>query len=535
MGSGRYIDVGESSSLSPVSREEIVAVLDELHHAYVELVDDTDKSDVIHADLLTIMVAALYREVLALYNAVSMVRRTKESEAFSSGYSALPLFQAVASGTSPAPLIDLSLLRRGPPKPNKWLAPLRAIKNLRRSGGISHPSPASVDWQNDIVVITINSLIEQHAAQVAEDVKYVRSCVWFDGLKPESVVKEIGVLSKGSGSLARQGVLEAVEKAFSAGGETLPDFLARHVEELFSTLWGIYSCHYKQVLAQPERVPKRLWAGNSGPRWHGMLRHATFRLDGEVVGHDHGIGGAFLKSNHKHLGDYIACSRYYTYTENCVTGLEESMESQIHFRDQKPKIVTIKQDIERTGDSKGSRQRATAPRVRTDRRDIAMYLAPGFDGGSARPLPKPTWEAQADWQQRLFNKLNNWNIDIIYKYHPEYHESEEALKSRYTTARILGGRMEKYLQEANLIITDWPMTSAFRSAIMSDLPVIFIDLGLADFRDDAMQMLKRRCAVVEGTFDQNGRYSVEWDHLQTAIAEAPAKSSSEFSDCFFQC
>ena len=67
----------------------------------------------------------------------------------------------------------------------------------------------------------------------------------------------------------------------------------------------------------------------------------------------------------------------------------------------------------------------------------------------------------------------------------------------------------------------------------SGKPMVFVDPGLFDWVPAAYDMLRRRCRVVRGWFDDTHRLQVDWNELRGAIQESGDLMDTTFLDSYY--
>lgn len=498
------------------ARDKLLAGIVSTTRAHGDSLDDD-------RDLFSIYSHFISYEALACYQAWSLCRRTKEAGHRLIWQDNSRLFPLLWYERTPQ-TDDSELLRtlRSGPKCHPWY--LRPAVKMRRSimwNGITFAGLRPARMQKDIIACHATEILEHNAHAVDETVKYTLFGDWFGKLDPESLeVKAKAYLA----SPVVDDVKHAMIDAFEAGGESLPSFIWDYLKELITTAAPLVRVHLDRVLAQPKRIPRRLWTGTGGYIWNRLLRHAVRRQGGIVTGHEHGTGeGHIVYFNTKAFIDYESADSFITFNETQAHGLQVALDKRFLVPSKQPLIQSVKaqSNLLRCASEDATLRRSVRPRSKNS---IIMYVPTIYNGEKPRLAQHNEDMVMVDWQARLLGKLNKWKYPVLYKAHPQGSCRPPEHFFTELGARSITEVVQKVWDHADVLLFDYINTTAFSVALNTDRPIIFIDFGYDQFHPEAYESIKRRCAVVKGWVDSENRLQVDWGVLRKEIV-SPLDSS----------
>ena len=105
-------------------------------------------------------------------------------------------------------------------------------------------------------------------------------------------------------------------------------------------------------------------------------------------------------------------------------------------------------------------------------------------------------EDYVDWQKFLFKKINK----LTYKRHPK-----QLLNFKFENINFENGALEKIYQNYDYIIFDYLNSLAFNQIVQTQLPIIYFNIGLAQFSKLGQKYLKKRCFTINVNIFENYR------------------------------
>ena len=524
----------------PLTREEVVAMRDALLSPLVVAARGRTDTHAEVAELLSIVIGHFVAETMALYQAHALSRRLGEL-----GYQPIPsvqsrLLPALAGRNQPQPAPLIGSLMAGPPRAERWTWVPLSVRRMWRLvrfyewNGLSLQGLRPIDPMRDIVAIQASPLISCHARAVPDIVKYRSLGDWFGPLDKQS---ERGTTPAAISTTAIDAAIEAVKAGFAAGNEELPDYLADYLRAWLVKVTGLVRCYLNALLQQPEQLPRCLWTGTGGNIWARILRHAIRRIGGRVTGHDHGTGAGLLQSTA--LTGIIAfesCDVFVTFTESRVSALREGLHKDLLIPSQAPDIISVP-TCKRTGlptKYQNLLQFSSKSHSRTLKDRRLMYISTLYDGERMHGIPPLPDLVAVDWQARLLDRLSKWGYEILHKPHPEGASRPPAGFAKQFGVKMLTQPFEQVMSLADVFLFDFPLSTTFGVALISETPMVLIDFGLVDWVPEAYDKLKRRCRIVRGWFDEANRAQVDWNELRVAIEESGDLMDSSFLETYLK-
>ena len=516
----------------PLARHEVVAVRDAIPPLVVEAARDSWGTDE-EAELLSIVFGGFVTEVLGLYQAHALNRRLRAL-----GYRAIAPpgtrhLVAVASEAPPWPSPFLESLERGVLRDSTGVRAMVSLirTDLRWNG----PSPAIArpyDRERDIAAIQRLPLIHRRARAVPEVVRFRDRGQWFGPLA--------GLPARGDWQASRDSMvvdkaLEAARVGFTAGDEELPGYLDSYLRDWLVQAMGLSHLRLAHMLDLPEGLPRHLWTGNGGSVWNRILRHATRRLGGTVTGYDHGNGAGHLVSIFPTLMEFESCDTFVTFTPTQAEALRKGLRPDLLIPPDAPEIIAA--PIPRDGSLPAKRVRPRRPRSGGNGAAPAistvMYPSSFYNGD--RPsygVVIPDIVA-LDWEARLFSHLNRWGYRVLHKPHPASAGLPPAGFSQAFGGTTLLERFESVMHLADAFLFVSPQSTTLVAMLESGKPMVFVDPGLFEWVPEAYEMLRRRCRIVRGWFDDANRLQVDWDELRGALQESGELMDTTFLDSYY--
>jgi len=512
----------------PLTRKEVLAMRDTILPPLVYAARGHSEAD---GELLSIVLPHFIKEAMELYQAHALCRRFSDL-----GYRPIVpaqscLLPALATGIAPSSSPFLESLLSGPSRAERWSWIPPALRRIWRSvpwNGLSLSGLRSIDPKCDIVALQASPLINCHARAESDIVKYSSLKDWFnplDGWSERSISRLV------TSTATINAAMDTVKIGFAAGNEKLPDYLASYLRAWLVKATGLARCHLSTLLQQPDRLPRRLWTGTGGSIWARILRHAARRLGGVVTGHDHGVGTGHLVSSYPTLVEFESCDTFVTFTRAQATALQRGLRDDLLIPTKAPEIIALPSCCRPAALTK-IQERKSRTRLSVIRK--VMYPSSFYNGERMHfgvRIPDPV---AVDWEGRLFSHLGAWNYKVLHKPHPHSVALPPAAFQSRLGVRILSEPFERVIDQADVLIFAQPQSTAFVTALTSDKPIVFVDLGLFKWVPEAYEMLKRRCRVVRGWFDKENRAQVNWDELREAIEESRDLKDPSFVETYLK-
>ncbi len=345
--------------------------------------------------------------------------------------------------------------------------------------------------------------------------------LWFGEFKkndsiPPSVEKASSVLADEA--------MEVVKESFRAGDLKLPGFIAKYLHDMAKDSTSLAHMRLLGLLEMPHKIPRRLWTGTGGFLWGRLLRRAVRELGGHVTGHDHAMGDGHMKEYNKTLTEYENCDSIVTSTPRQAEGLNKFLRPDLLIQSPAPEIVSLPLSAKRFDFSSVQKKYSSAGNVKNlpAREKLqVMYVATFYPGEHARygGLFMPDVVA-VDWQARLFGWLLRNGYDVIHKPHPDSIRRLSPAFEKSLNIRPNLESFEQVLDSADVLVFDCHTSTTLAGAMISKMPIVYIDFELGELDPSAREMFERRNCVVRGWFSEDNRAQVDWEEFRNAIDEA---------------
>ncbi len=357
----------------------------------------------------------------------------------------------------------------------------------------------------NIIAVQRTELISRHASIENNDVILSRSDRWFETIELDKIV--LSEADRNAG--IENSLLEMIRREYETHDLDFKDFIEDYLRNYISRLAAILRIHYRGLLRRDD-LPKTIWTGTGGNIWDLMLRIAVMQKGGKAVGHDHGGG-----TNHVNVAlvgfiELWGCSQFVTFNDH-LAGLMKDYSSTWPLLDRTcPEIIAVTKSSN-TGKKSGPVQRP-----------VRRILLPTtlYDRDRGRSFAFYPDLVYIDWQARLIAKLQSWGYEVLFKPHPESQTRYPAAFEKKLGAHIINKPFEESMDDADLILMDYTYTSVFLPALTSHLPLVLVDFDNLNWHDGARALFEKRGALVEASFDEQNRVSIDWNALKTALETA---------------
>lgn len=137
-----------------------------------------------------------------------------------------------------------------------------------------------------------------------------------------------------------------------------------------------------------------------------------------------------------------------------------------------------------------------------------------------------------DWEARLFSKLNDWGFEVLHKPHPGSVGLPAGLAEAFG-GMTLTSRFEDVMEFADAFILLSLSSTIIPTLLACGKPIVYVDTGLRPLTPVAQSLLRQRCAIVPGHFDNRNRLQVDWDQFRAAIEAANHLMDPSFGEFYW--
>ena len=514
-----YYDDSPERFFWPVQRDNLVAVRDR----FVSKITNTvrhGKSDNSYADFYGVFCLHWTTHVIKFYHFLKPRQGFQEQgeQPFLSGDSGF--FQAIVEGRAPETPAYIDWLYRGIDAQSPYLAPIRFLKSLISGQGILQKPTALINFQDDVVLTSVGPLMFKHAAQTQESPAYVPRSFWFKPIKAtEEEVKAVDCSE----------LIDFVRESFADDVDLFDDMAVQWFSDLFSK--SLYACdvHVRRLLDQPKKLPHNLWIGSGGVFWDRILKYAVSKNGGHVTTHDHGSGVGHVKSVSRTIAECNDCDIFIPFAHDGDI-FKNSIVPDYLLSGKTPKVQILKHEDNRQDFSCDFKLDVENTDIKKQKILIVPY---GPDQNTARFLTTPHDSVKVDFLVRTLKQLRSWGYAIAIKPHPHCPEPLSSAFLSEMDVRQVEGDIKKAFAGADIVLFFNMYTSTFREAFECKKPMVLIDMGFEEWVHEAKEKLDKRCAIVDGAYDDQARILIDWGDLRRAIETASTKTDNSYYKTYY--
>ncbi|MCX7353292.1 MAG: hypothetical protein NTY59_00380 [Alphaproteobacteria bacterium] len=267
------------------------------------------------------------------------------------------------------------------------------------------------------------------------------------------------------------------------------------------------------AMASVHRLPKTLWSGSGGNYMARAIGLEVMRRGGQVLRFDHGGSTGMIATPDPLTLRETSVSTEFVVASDAVAALCRAQDAAQPVRGLRQAAILAGAGEPHLRSAVALPPRASGARPKVVYATGALY---GFRQLIPPVLRDPVY---LDWQLRVAETLNSLPIMLLLKPHPEgifrgkRHPLADVGPS--TTARF-----ETVMADHDVFVFDFALSTAFWTAVCSDRPIVFLDLGLAPFDPTIRAALERRCRIVPAQWGTDNIPRVTRESLGQAISDA---------------
>ncbi len=372
-----------------------------------------------------------------------------------------------------------------------------------RLDGLYLPKYSLLPPANAIFATQRLSLIREHALLVSEPVYLCHSMQFF------YPISEADINSDLSSDTLHKDIMDIVCKLFVSHGANIRPYIISYLGDSLNKYVHAIRIHMDRLRHMPE-LPRRLWTGTAGNLWDVMLRCAVLQCGGEVVSHDHGGGVPQLNHPEKGWIEMWSCNRFICYGEEQAKTFRMFIGEWPCLDKNPPAIESLKKSSPRGEIAELKRYKEDDFSIKSVRIFSTVYSSE--DG---RGLPLYPHVSYIDWQSRLIGYLKGADYDVTFRPHPDSRLPPPDYETKLDAA-IINVPFDQMDNDFDLYIFDLSNTSVLQTALLTNKPILIIDFGIYEWRDDAKKLLQKRCGFVEGYYE-GSRMMIDWQELDRQI------------------
>ena len=507
----------------PVEPGETKKFRDELALQIVYFYRKLLKAGTSYSDEITASLFAIINEVLNIYFTLILKNKLQKRN-----YQIVPdqhsrLLKKILYDHSPAYPKILNQLVSGKERLRKRYYFARIIRNFLTQKYIKKNYYKFPNLEKDIISISIDPFLEEHAKYMDKKVYYVRINQWFKNLSiPNGKESDLNFITN---SLS-----EIIIDQFKKNEIDLSDNLKLYFSEFISLLLRKLSIYKYSIINTEIGLPKTLWTPSGGGIFANIFRQVCMSSGSKVVGHAHGSGTGFFSDYGRTLSilEYQSCTDFYVYTKKSVNEYKKYVRKDLIINENLPEIKYIKGKTYWPYDR--LRKIDTLLKFK-NRENYILYIPSIFIYDNYYDGNLIDAHTTYDWLLKISNFLKENKFNFIIKLHPK--KKAPLLFQNYYKNKISKKNLANSIKDAKLIITDQPSSTSFSASIVSNKPIIFIDFSVQKFTDNSWQLINKRCNVLKGFKTKNG-LEVDWKILKKFILKPKTIFDQEFKNTYFE-
>lgn len=305
-----------------------------------------------------------------------------------------------------------------------------------------------------------------------------------------------------------RGYLIAISKEYPVIDNLALKRLSKEVEEYF-----IQSLLFFQMNLNVFRKhkPKTLLTTGLGPEVYRLFCSAWRYAGGEVIGFVH--GNSYCNSYMPRIISYLVLvNQFVTLSEGHKDLLQHAREdfscglrtgSITHTKQKHYSLLYNK--------LQKNRPVKNIKKVMLIGFPMTMFYYCGFPGGFAF--------AQLDMEIRLAKLLRKKGYYVIYKPHPVTMNEIEGIFDNYVE-EIVEDKYENVYDIADCILFGDYSTSTFGFSLLTNRPIVLIDIKGNYWFPKSFELLNKRCSIVMAELDESGRIIFEESEVLNAVEES---------------
>jgi len=265
-----------------------------------------------------------------------------------------------------------------------------------------------------------------------------------------------------------------------------------------------------------------LFISGLGNSFRRLLCMAVRRCGGKVTTFTHGGNVGFYNLPDHAFGAFAVSDTFVTYNRQSALLFKETRDAYPALKGNVPDIVSAEYDLYLRMHRKLKRRPLS--------RRIRRMMIIGFTHNNIRKsyLAGCFSLMQLDAELQTVDILSKAGYRVLYKAHPDRLREVSGIFEDRT--EVLTTPFEKNLDAADAYVFTGMETTTFVAALCTRKPVIILRLCDAPYEPipAAMELIKKRCYIVQNRFDVSNRIVVNKEQLLEAVSRMPKEPNNEF-------
>jgi hypothetical protein len=377
--------------------------------------------------------------------------------------------------------------------------------------------------KNDILAIGPSSLAIKHAKGSKNLLRYSDFGEWFGSIPQSYILKE------NKDSIAFQKVLAIVKDSFRESDYELTLESINYISIWLNQANNFVNYYLKKDNELLNNIKGEVWFGCGGSSiWHVMMIEKLRQKDIKVITHDHGSGNSHHPQKPVHWVEFMHTDHFVTFNQINEIKRNEQFKKELIFGKKAPLIQSLDSVL-------GIKSHKKSPKVIRIKKKIRkiMYVGTAYHGEGARLRPIFHDLTYFDWQIKLLSHLNDLNLEVIYKPHPEGSTSvpdgfAESFGFKSTTEKF-----EDIDDNIDAYIIDFFFSTTTPAVLQKEKPVFFINLGFPELMPEALELIKKSGYYIKANYSDDSRLNIDFNKFDQFISNEEHIFDTSFNDIYF--
>ncbi len=371
-----------------------------------------------------------------------------------------------------------------------------------------------------------NYLIKEHAIARKLKLKSLTFSQFFIDIKQRDITEKKNYLLK------IDEIIRIIERSYHEVDCILLDKVDKYIREWLNQAVNFYQLHREQIEKSNLFLSndKEVWLGCGGSTIYNAVVIEVLRQKKiKVVTHDHGSGNAHHDQTLVHWTEFIYSDYFVQFNPIISKIRRDSLNKKLLLGNNEPVIV----DINHIRKSKKTYSNSIILNIKNEIKNIS-YVSTAFHGEGQRMRPIIHDMTYYDWQIKLISHLKKNNFNVLYKDHPE--SPTKLPKKFYNNFHLKQSnkKFENINLNTDMYIIDFIFSSTTPKILQSRIPVIFIDLGFPEIKEEALELVKKRCYYLKAKYDNQSRLDIDWRQLDKYLNREIHNLDMSFPDLYFE-
>jgi len=486
----------------------------------LELFSKKEKKDV--KDIIFLNLPFILRNITILFTAKKFVNKYLELKYLKEKTENNLIDEIIFNKSISLPK-EVKIILKGLKKRMAIISILKEIKNIFFTSNLSYINKKKIS-KHHTVTFSNNFLIKKQSAFLPSN-KQVRMSNFRDWFPCKPInLKKKKILTKKSLDSLNKIILKQMRKynLFLNANEK------NYIFDLLFNLFFITEFLLNELKKNKDFLPQKLWIGTAGNFYNRIFAFVVKQFGGRVSGFDHGMSTACINTISQNIIDFSIVDYFYTYTSFTKKELKKSFKKNFFNKTfKKENILNVKRNNlnfyqKIKNKNKKIKKVLYVPRIYLG--DRFLFSLDNFYSDII----------YVDWQVRLINLLSSLNYNIYIKPHPGSHSKFPNNLKNLFNIKFCNNSIEEEIKSADLLIFDAFQSSAFLSAIKSNIPIVCLNIKELDIKKKAISLIKKRCGYVSCYLDKNNRIKINKKNISKALNESlNLNQNKSFYNCYF--